>query len=359
MQRQYESSPTGRILVTGGSGFIGTNVVAKYLLDGWTVLNIDHSPPKTPAHREHWQPVDILDAKSLRAAFQSFRPDVVVHLAARTVLNERTNLEFYAANIEGVQNVIDAVQAAGTVERTFFASSRLVCRLGYTPQHDTDYQPTTLYGLSKVRGEELVRAAGAALGPWTILRPTGIWGPWFGVPYRDFFGVIARGRYVHPAGRDALKSYGYVENTVYQLQQLVARPVSDVHGRTLLVADYPPLSVRSWATSIQSALNARPIRSVPVSVLRAAALAGDALERLGVRHAPLTSFRLNNLVSDMVYDTTPLQELVGPLPYTPERGVLRTVEWMRTAKSPAGAEAHESGSHGTSDFAVDGSDRAT
>lgn len=332
MTHRPEAAPATRVLVTGGSGFIGTNVIESFLQAGSAVLNVDIAPPKVPEHRAAWRRIDILDAASLREAFTSFGPELVVHLAARTVLNERTDLAYYAANIQGVQNVIDGIQAAGSVERTFFASSRLVCRLGYIPKDDVDYQPATLYGLSKVRGEQLVRAAPAALGTWSILRPTGIWGPWFGVPYHDFFSTLERGRYVHPAGRDARKSYGYVENTVYQLQRLAGSAPSDVHGRTFFVADYPPVSVRSWATLIQEALGARPIRSVPVPVLRGVALAGDALERLGLGHAPLTSFRLNNLISDMVYDTSALEELVGPLPYTAAQGVERTVAWLRLAR---------------------------
>lgn len=331
-------SPEGtegrRVLVTGGSGFIGTNVVEAYRRDGWVVLNVDIAPPKTPAHARNWQQLDILDDVALRRALVAFRPELLIHLAAKTVLDERTTLDHFATNIQGVQNVIDAIQAAGSVERTFFTSSRLVFRLGYVPKDDTDYQPSTLYGLSKVRGEQLVRSASPGLGTWTILRPTGIWGPWFGVPYRDFFMTIRRGRYVHPARRDARKSYGYVENTVYQLQRLASRPTSDVHGRTLVVADYPPLKIRAWAELIREVVGARPIRSVPVPLLKGAAIAGDAVQRLGLGHAPLTSFRLNNLVSDMVYDTSPLEALVGSLPYTLTQGVERTVAWLgsRTAE---------------------------
>jgi nucleoside-diphosphate-sugar epimerase len=322
-----------RVLITGGSGFIGTNAVEAFLRDGATVVNVDVAPPKDPSHAPNWQNVDILNKARLEQSFRSFRPDLVVHLAAKTVLDERATLALYAANIQGVQNVIDAVQAAGCVERTFFASSRLVCRLGYVPKDDVDYQPSTLYGLSKVRGEQLVRAAPSGLGTWTILRPTGIWGPWFGVPYRDFFMTIRRGRYVNPARRDAHKSYGYVENTVYELQRLAACWPSDVHGKTFVVADYPPVSVKSWATLIQEALGARQIRSVPVPLLNGAAIAGDVVERLGLGHAPLTSFRLNNLVSDMVYDTSSLEALVGPLPYTLAQGVKRTVAWLESRVS--------------------------
>lgn len=335
MSSMPEAARTRRVLITGGSGFIGTNAVEAFLRDGCVVLNVDIAAPKIAAHARSWNNVDILDKAGLKRVFASFRPELVIHLAAKTVLDERATLALYAANIEGVQNVIDAIQTAGSVERTFFASSRLVCRLGYVPKDDTDYQPSTLYGLSKVRGEQLVRAASPGLGTWTILRPTGIWGPWFGVPYRDFFNTIKHGRYVHPAGRDARKSYGYVENTVHQLQRLAARPPSDVHGRTFVVADYPPISVKAWAESIGEALDARPIRSVPVSLLKGAAVVGDAIERSGRGHAPLTSFRLNNLVSDMVYDTDALEALVGPLPYTPAQGVERTVAWLNQAATGA------------------------
>jgi nucleoside-diphosphate-sugar epimerase len=334
-KHRLEATPGRRVLVTGGSGFIGTNVVDAFLKDGCVVLNVDVAPPKIPALRASWRQTDILDAAALQKAFTTFQPDLVVHLAAKTVLNERTDLGHYAANIQGVQNVIDAVQAAGSVERTFFASSRLVFRLGHVPKDDLDYHPSTLYGLSKVRGEQLVRLAGDGLGTWTIVRPTGIWGPWFGVPYRDFFRSIERGSYVHPSGRDARKSFGYVENTVYQLQKLAVCSPSEVHGRTFLLADYPPLSVRSWATLIQEALGARRIRSVPIPMLKAVALGGDALERLGLRHAPLTSFRLNNLTSDMLYDTSSLEELVGSLPYSAAEGVERTVAFLRQPESSA------------------------
>jgi nucleoside-diphosphate-sugar epimerase len=325
-----------RILVTGGSGFIGTNVVEAFLRDGWVVRNIDIAPPKIPAHAPCWKRLDILDGEMLRRDFVAFRPELVIHLAAKTVLDERTTLDHYSANIEGVQNVIDAVVSAASVERTFFTSSRLVCRLGYEPRDDTDYNPSTLYGLSKARGEQVVRDAAPSLGTWTILRPTGIWGPWFGVPYRDFFNTIRRGRYVHPARRDARKSYGYVENTVFQLERLAAVASTEVHGKTFVVADYAPVRIRAWADSIREALGARRIRSVPVSLLRGAAIAGDVVERSGIGHAPLTRFRLDNLVSDMVYDTSALERLVGPLPYSLTKGVERTVAWLEAEGDTTG-----------------------
>jgi len=318
-----------RVLVTGGSGFIGTNLVEVLRASGSSLVNLDIAAPKTADHATYWQRVDILDLAALRAAFAAFRPELVIHLAARTDLDEKRSLDGYEANIRGVSNVIDAIQSVGGVRRTFFASSRLVCRIGYVPRHETDYCPTTLYGRSKVEGERLVRAAGPEIGHWTLLRFTSIWGPWFGTPYNPFFSWIQKGAYVHPGRLDPQKSYGYVGNIIHELRCLATVPSENIAGRTFYVADYPPLRLRSWAALIAAAEGAKRIRSVPLSLLKVGAALGDVMEWARLGHAPLTTFRLNNLITDMVYDTAPLEALVGPLPFSLGQGVEETVAWLR------------------------------
>lgn len=325
--------PHQRVLVTGGSGFIGTNVVEALLGEGRSVMNVDIAPPRIVTHNPCWRATDILDPVGLRAAFADFRPDLVLHLAARTDLDERRSLEGYAANILGVSNVIDAIERTGGVDRSFFASSRLVCRIGYVPRDDEDCNPTTLYGESKVEGERLVRVAGDRIGAWTLLRFTSIWGPWFAAPYNDYFRSIQRGLYVHPGRLNPRKSFGYVRNTVYQIERLATAPLAAVAGRTLWIADYPPLDIRTWAALIADALGSRPVRSLPLTGLRAVAKIGDLVQRLRLGHAPLTTFRLNNLTTDMVYDTAPLEALIGPLPYDLGTGVRETVAWLKKARS--------------------------
>ncbi len=109
-----------------------------------------------------------------------FSPDYVIHLAARTDLRGST-LESYRANTDGVENLIDALARCSGIKRLIFASSTMVCPIGYQPHDENDCAPPNYYGASKVRGEQLVRAA-ESLGEWVIVRPTSIWGPWFDVP---------------------------------------------------------------------------------------------------------------------------------------------------------------------------------
>ena len=317
-----------RVLVTGGSGFIGTNVVQLYLDRGVAVLNLDIARPRNPAHTHVWQRVDLCSERELSRAVVDFAPTHLFHLGARTDLEGRT-LREYAANVEGVAAVIAAVRNLASIERVVFASSRMVCRIGYTPESDTDYCPPNAYGESKVAGEQIVRAASLSI-PWVIVRPTSIWGPWFDVPYKTFFLTIARGRYLHIRGHAVDKSFGFVGNTTYELDRLVSASPSVMDGKTLYLADYPPLNVRDFAERIRREIGARRIPTVPLIFAQALAATGDLLQRLGWRHPPLTTFRLANLVTEMVFDLSQLQAIVGVLPYSLDEGIRLTVEWLRS-----------------------------
>lgn len=318
-----------RAVVTGGSGFVGTNLIDYLVSAGWDIVNFDIAPPRNAAQMPWWREVDILDRARLLEETRGFQPEVFVHLAARTDLNESNNLTGYAANVDGVRYVVDAIQHAGSVSRAVFASSQLVCRLGYMPRDEYDYCPTTLYGLSKTLTERIVRAAGDMCPTWTIVRPTSLWGPWFDVPYLGFFQAVAANRYVHPGDTRTPKQWGFIGNVVYQVVKLLEAPGERVHGRTFYLADYEAVDLHEFANKVRASLGARPIRHVPEPMLKTAARVGDVLRWLGWGSPPLTSFRYKNLVTPEVQDLQPLREIAGSLPFTVEQGIQMTLEWMQ------------------------------
>lgn len=316
-----------KIVITGGSGFIGINAVEYYRRMNWSVLNIDIRKPRNVAHADRWVECDILDLKQYQQVAQEFDPDYFLHLAARTDLHEKRTIDGYAANTLGVQNTIRAANACRNLKRIVFASSRMVCKIGYQPKHDSDYCPPNLYGKSKVIGEQYVKE-NKLTSEWTIVRPTSIWGPWFDVPYRNFFDMIQKGLYFNPGGVDPLKSFGFVENTIYQLHQLLNARSEFVTGRVFYVCDYPPLRLSEWSELIRRQMRKKPIPTIPFWMLKSAAFIGDTLSLFGFRNAPLSSFRLNNLVTTMVHDTRDLEQICGTLPYSLEEGVRKTVKWL-------------------------------
>ena len=105
--------------------------------------------------------------------------------------------------------------------------------------------------------------------------------------------------------------------------------VEKVNGKTLWLCDYPPLRFRHCADEIQRVVSARPIRTAPLQLLRVAAAAGDAARMLGWQNPPLTRFRLNKMITEMVYETSELERIVGPLPFSEKLGLAITVNWLR------------------------------
>ena len=316
-----------RILVTGGSGFIGTNLVEYFLSKGVQVLNVDIAPPRLPKHDPYWRNVNILDIGNLRAQVGEFSPSHIVSLAAQTGTNDRgRKLEDYATNIQGVKNIIEAAKSSQSLERTIFTSSMIVCSIDYHPKSENDYCPDTLYGESKMLGEKIVREVGDVPYSWLIVRPSGIWGPWFDVPYKSLFSMISKGLYVHPGDSDVNQSLGFVGNTVRQLDRLLQAPRGEVHGKTFYLADYPPINVRVWVDLIQQAFGAPKIREVPVWALKMVARAGDVMKLVGWDVPPLSSSRLKNMVASFVVDLDPI--VTDNLPYQLEEAVRVTVDWM-------------------------------
>ena len=315
------------ILITGGSGFIGTHVV-QHLIDNAAdcrILSLDIVPPKIEAHRPFWQRVDICDKDALRRAVTDFQPTMVIHLAARTDLRGKT-LEDYRANTLGVANLLEILDACPHLQRAIFTSSMYVCQPGYHPHNFEDYKPHTLYGESKVQTEELVKKADPHY-TWAIIRPTSIWGPYFGEPYDKFFRIVLSHAYFHLGKRACKKTYGYVGNAVFQIFSILRAPATDVHRAVFYIGDYAPYDITAWANEIAAAVGIR-IPTIPFFLFRIAALFGDFLKLLGITF-PMTSFRLHNMTTDNIHDLEPIRRLAPTLPFSREEGTLRTIRWIK------------------------------
>jgi nucleoside-diphosphate-sugar epimerase len=323
-----------RVLITGGSGFIGTNLVEHYLRAGHSVRAVDIMAPRQPRHLPHFRAVDLRDAGALRRAVTEFEPELVFHLGARTDLRGRAPAD-YTGNTEGVANMVRALNELQSVRLAVFASSMLVCRLGYVPQREDEYCPTSAYGQSKAEGESIVRRLAAPKLRWLIVRPTSIWGPWFGSPYRDLFDAIQRGIYAQPRGLRVRRSYGFVLNTVHQLHELGCCAGGELLGRAIYLADEQPTELTEWVRLIQSALGRRPVRELPMPLLSAVARLGDALAAVGFQRFPMSTRRLQNMTTDAVYDTQPIHSVAGPDPHSLPAAVARTCEWLAQQKAAA------------------------
>ena len=93
-----------KIVVTGGSGFIGTNYIDFLLsLNDITILNLDIVAPRNSSHYSFWTFCDILDADHLTKILTDFQPEYIVHLAAATEADLKSICDF-RVNFDGVHN---------------------------------------------------------------------------------------------------------------------------------------------------------------------------------------------------------------------------------------------------------------
>ena len=317
-----------RIIVTGGSGFIGTHLVSLLVKQGHQVLNLDKDDPLDEKQKIFHRKVDILDAAAVREAFDSFQPQWFFHLAARTDCDESTTVEAgYAVNTIGAGNVLAAAVASASLERVLITSSQYVCRPGHQPSGDEDYCPHTVYGWSKVETERATRRANLKC-PWVIVRPTNIWGPWHLRYRRQVWQAIRRGFYLHPGGAPIIRSYGYAGNVVRQMAGLMEAGAGAVNGRAFYVGD-APRDLRDWVNGFSFAFRHRPVTTVPRIFLRSIGLAGDVVGKITGREFFLHSSRYRSMITSDPAPMNAIFELLGPSPVSLDQAVDETVQWLR------------------------------
>jgi len=314
-----------KVLITGGSGFIGTNLIEYYLKKNFTVLNLDIVPPKNNNHLKYWKNVDITNFEDLESEMCNFDPEFIIHLAARTDLNGSTMID-YKANTTGVSNVAKGASSCTNLKRIIFTSSMLVCKLGYTPKDENDFKPNTVYGESKVKSELIIRE-GQLNYEWSIIRPTSIWGPWFGEPYRNFFDMILSSRYFHIGNKSGKKTFGYVGNVIYQIDTILFAEKDLIQNKIFYIGDYIPYEIEVWGDEIASVLD-KKIKKIPFLIIQLAAFCGDFLKVMKIPFM-LTSFRLKNMTTDNIVELNNIKNIAKNLPYSRVEGIKITLKWLK------------------------------
>lgn len=188
-----------RFLVTGGAGFIGSNIVEELLPRGETVRVLDNfstgKRENLAAFRERIELVagDLRDLPTVRRAVEGV--DYILHQAALPSVPRSVDdpLENDAVNVAGTLNLLVAARDAG-VRRVVFASSCAV--YGDEPtlpkREDMLPQPKSPYAVSKLAGEYYCRAFSEVYGLETVaLRYFNVFGPRQD-PTSDYAAVIPR-----------------------------------------------------------------------------------------------------------------------------------------------------------------------
>ena len=151
--------PEPRILIFGGSGFVGGNLAAAALQRGWQVTLADSSYSRG-VEAADWKKVDIIQANAVDQIFQEITPAVVVNVAAIADIDaaEQRKKDAWQVNVEGARLVAAACGRLG-LRHVFFSSDAVFDGRGGPYREDDPPNPVNYYGYTKAEAEKAVQEA--------------------------------------------------------------------------------------------------------------------------------------------------------------------------------------------------------
>jgi 3beta-hydroxy-Delta5-steroid dehydrogenase / steroid Delta-isomerase len=256
----------GRVLVTGGSGFVGANLVTELLSRGLTVRSFDRVPSKLPAHDRLETVVgDITDpadvARAVVGVDTVFHTAAVIDLMGGASVTAEYRQRSFAVNVGGTENLVRAAQDAG-VARFVYTASNSVVMGGQVIAGGDENLPYTrrfndLYTETKVAAEKFVLGQNGERGMLTCsIRPSGIWGRGDQTMFRKVFESVLAGHVkVLVGSKDAKLDNSYVHNLIHGFvlaaEHLV--PGGTAPGQAYFVNDGEPVNMFEFSRPVVEA----------------------------------------------------------------------------------------------------------
>ncbi|WP_439573783.1 NAD-dependent epimerase/dehydratase family protein [Phreatobacter sp.] len=270
MQTQIARPPSQSVsaFVTGGSGFVGSRLIALLIDRGWRVKALARSPGAVAAVQAAGATAvlgDLDDPNSLKSGMEGC--SVVFHVAAHFKL-WGSRASFDRANVEGTRHIVEAALATPGLRRVVAVSAAAVVMGDPEPMLDVDEslplqtRAFAPYSSSKAEGERILLAANGRRSNFETIaiRPPFIWGA--GMPTLDHMVETVRaGRFQWVGGGDQAMSTCHVDNLCDALLLAVDRGRG---GQAYFVSDGRSGSLKSVISSLLATRGVIPKdRSVP------------------------------------------------------------------------------------------------
>ena len=325
-----------RLLVTGGTGFIGSHLAEEGRRRGAEVVVLGLTDrPEEQANVAALRragvevvPGSITEPELCRRAVEGCTH--VFHLAVAMREGGKQDEFFERVNLDGTRHLLDAGAATG-VRRFVYCSTIGIFghRAPGITREDSPLAPGNVYERTKVAGERMVReVAGAGGMPFVILRPADVYGP------RDqrllkLFRGVKRGKFPLFGSGDGRRHMIYVDDVVSAFFQACER--DEALGEALILAGPRACTLRELIAEVERATGSRKfgLRLPLAPMLAAAAVVEDAAKVLHF-NPPIYRRRMDFFWSDSEFDTSRARRVLDWAPQVDlAEGIRRTAEDYR------------------------------
>lgn len=319
-----------KVLVTGGSGFLGSHIVEQLVADGHEVRALvrDRSNRKflETLKNVEFALGSVENRRSVDAAMKGV--DAVIHSAGAVKAASET--AFFECNTQGTINLLEAaLEHAPKLSRFVHISSLEACGPSFDqkPVRLDQERPVTAYGRSKLAAEKEVIARKDRL-PVVVLRPAAIYGPRDAEIF-EAFRAVRRRQYPVIGDGSMVACYTYGPDCARACIKAIGANVPN--GSVYFVDDGTPLSMsRAMGEILPAALGMRPLFrvGVPFPVLRIASAGVEAYGKIRGKAVMLTREKVAMLRHHWVCESSKTQ---ADLDWKPEvrfeDGIRLTAKW--------------------------------
>lgn len=330
-----------KVLVTGGTGFLGAALVRRLLTAGVPVRALVRSPAKGMILADEGAEVvlgSITDIAAVRAAVEGVA--VVYHLAGRLFVPGIPATVYRTTHVDGTKLLLACCREVSGFERLVHCSTTGVLGVtgDRTVDEDTPMRPTNVYEETKAEAEVAVRECWRDGLPAVIARPGLVYGPG-DLHLLPFFRSVLRRRF-RPIGRETVWLHPiYIDDVTEGLIRCGLRETA--LGECFHLAGREPAPLTRLAEAIALAGGTRvPLGHIPLPAAQAVAALGDRLPPTLRQSAPLTRSRLEFLTHSRMYDVTKAERLLEFAARTDLwSGIANSMGWYRAEGYLQGAAA--------------------
>jgi GlcNAc-P-P-Und epimerase len=311
------------ILVTGGSGFIGTNLVTDLLKEGHNVTIYDKQ--KSETYPDLCIVADIRDKEQLTRSMRGI--EVVYHLAAEHRDDVLPTSLYYEVNVGGAENIVYALKK-NNIKRLIFTSTVAVYGLNSgEPSENSPVKPFNDYGKSKYEAENIFNKWADSDHTHCLItvRPTVIFGEKNRGNVYNLLHQLSSGKFIKVGKGINRKSMGYVLN----LSSFLTTFLKFEPGQFLYnYADKPDLSMNELIKIFHNTLgqNHKNIFRIPYAIGLLGGYSYDILAKITGKTYPISSIRIKKFCADTVINADKLQQTGFVPSYTLAEGLSRMIK---------------------------------